>query len=161
MRVSFRAASIADEQACLPMMEALWVHEGIAFDAAAIRAALDLLFSDPGLGRVWLTLVEDTVAGYAMGTWAFSTEQGGRFLLLDELFVLPAFRGRGVGAATLAFVEQEAEREGAGAIRIEVSVGNGPARELYRAAGYTDLRRLFLAKRLPPRSSATTGADEA
>ena len=106
------------------MMEALWAHEGIAFDATAIRAALAVLFSDPGLGRVWLTLVEDAVAGYAMGTWGFSTEQGGRFLLLDELFVLPAFRGRGVGAATLAFVEQEAEREGAGAVRIEVSVEN-------------------------------------
>ena len=102
MLVSFRAASVADERTFLPMMEALWAHEGIPFDAAAIRAALAVLFSDPGLGRVWLALVEDAVAGYAMGTWGFSTEQGGRFLLLDELFVLPEFRGRGVGAATLA-----------------------------------------------------------
>ncbi len=133
------------------MMEALWVHEGIAFDAAAVRKALAVLFSDPGLGRVWLALVEDSIAGYAMGTWGCSTEQGGRFLLLDELFVLPEFRGRGVGAATLAFVEKEAERDGAGAVRIEVGVENGPARELYRAAGYTDPRRLFLAKRLVPR----------
>ena len=148
MRVSFRAASIADERTFLPMMESLWSHEGIPFDTAAIRAALAVLFSDPGLGRVWLTLVEDAVAGYAMGTWGFSTEQGGRFLLLDELFVLPAFRGKGVAAATLAFVEQEAQRDGAGAVRIEVSVENGPARELYRAAGYADLHRLFLAKRL-------------
>jgi len=147
LRVSFRAASTADEQTFLPMMEALWAHESVAFDEATIRAALAVLFSDPGLGRVWLALVEDSVAGYAMGTWGFSTEQGGRFLLLDELFVLPAFRGKGVGAATLAFVEQEAEREGAGAVRIEVSVENGPARELYRTAGYVDLRRLFLTKR--------------
>jgi GNAT superfamily N-acetyltransferase len=147
----FRAASSADEPAVLPMMEALWDHEGIPFDAAAVRSALAVLFSDPGLGRIWLALVEDSIAGYAMGTWGFSTEQGGRFLLLDELFVLPAFRGMGVGAATLAFVEREAEREGAGAVRIEVAVENGPARELYRAAGYTDPRRLFLAKRLAPR----------
>lgn len=148
MRVSFRAASISDEDTYLPMMEALWAHEGIAFDAASIREALGVLFSDPGLGRVWLTLVEDAVAGYAMGTWGFSTEQGGRFLLLDELFVLPEFRGRGVGAATLALIEQEAKRAGAGAVRIEVSVENAPARELYRAAGYVDPRRLFLSKRL-------------
>ena len=148
MRVSFRAASVADEQTFLPMMEELWAHEGIPFGAAAVQKALAVLFSDPGLGRIWLTLVEDVVAGYAMGTWGFSTEQGGRFLLLDELFVLPAFRRKGVGAATLAFVEQEAERDGAGAVRIEVSVANGPARELYRAAGFADLHRSFLAKRL-------------
>ena len=151
MLVSFRAASVADERTFLPMMEALWAHEGIAFDTAAIREALGVLFSDPGLGRVWLALVEDSVAGYAMGTWGFSTEQGGRFLLLDELFVLPEFRGRGLGAATLAFVEQEAKRAGAGAVRIEVSVENAPARELYRAAGYVDLHRLSLAKRLTVR----------
>jgi GNAT superfamily N-acetyltransferase len=158
LRVSFRAASIEDEQTFLPMMEALWAHEGIPFDAPAIRKALAALFSDPGLGRVWLSLVENAVAGYAMGTWGFSTEQGGRFLLLDELFVLPAFRGKGVGAAILAFVEQEAAREGAGAVRIEVSVENGPARELYRAAGYADPRRLFLAKRLAPTADTTSGA---
>ena len=148
MRVSFRAASIADEDTFLPMMAALWAHERIPFDTTAIRAALERLFADPALGRVWLASVEETVAGYAMGTWGFSTEQGGRFLLLDELFVQPAFRGRGVAAATLAFVESEAAREGAGAVRIEVSIENGPARELYRSAGYTDPRRLFLAKRL-------------
>ena len=158
MRVSFRAASIADEQSFLPMMEALWAHERVPFDAAAVRAALAVLFSDPGLGCVWLALVEDAVAGYAIGTWGFSTEQGGRFLLLDELFVLPAFRGKGVGSATLAFVEQEAEREGAGAVRLEVSVENGPVRELYRLAGYIDLRRFFLAKRLSSTSAATSGA---
>ena len=153
MRVSFRAASISDEGTFLPMMEALWAHERIPFDTAAIRAALESLFADPALGRVWLASVEETVAGYAMGTWGFSTEQGGRFLLLDELFVLPAFRGRGVAAATLDFVEGEAAREGAGAVRIEVSVENGAARELYRAAGYTDPRRLFLAKRLASRDA--------
>lgn len=148
MGVSFRAASIGDERLILPMMEALWAHEGIPFDAAAVRPALAVLFADPGLGRVWLALEEDSVAGYAMSTWGFSTEQGGRFLLLDELFVVPRCRGRGVGAAILAFVEREAEREGAGAVRIEVSVENGPARELYRKAGYADPRRLFLAKRI-------------
>ncbi len=148
MPVSFRAASVSDMATLLPMMEALWAHERIRFDADAIRAALEDLFADPGLGRVWLASIEETVTGYAMGTWGFSTEQGGRFLLLDELFVLPPYRGQGVAGATLAFVESEAGREGARAVRIEVSEENGPARELYRTAGYTDPRRLFLAKRL-------------
>lgn len=150
MPVSFRAASIADEPVFLPMMESLWAHEGIPFDRAAIRGTLAVLLADPGLGRIWLALAGGSVAGYAMATWGFSTEQGGRFLLLDELYVLPEFRGRGVGAATLAFVEREAARDGAGAVRIEVSVENEPARELYRKAGYADPHRLFLARRIVP-----------
>jgi GNAT superfamily N-acetyltransferase len=143
------------------MMEELWAHEKVPFDAAAIRAALEVLFAEPDLGRVWIVSVEESVAGYAMGTWGFSTEQGGRFLLLDELFVLPPFRGRGVASATLAFVEREAGREGAGAVRIEVSEENGAARELYRRAGYADPNRRFLAKRLVPPATARIDGDPA
>jgi GNAT superfamily N-acetyltransferase len=134
------------------MMRSLWEHEGIPFDETLIRGALEDLFADPSLGRVWLALADGVPAGYAMGTWGFSTEQGGRFLLLDELFVLPAFRGRGIGSAALALVEETAAGEGAGAVRIEVAEENRRARDLYAASGYTDPRRRFLAKRLVPRS---------
>lgn len=151
MRVTFRQASEADTATLLPMMRALWEHEGIPFEEAAIRGPLRDLFADPALGRVWLALADGAVAGYAMGTWGFSTEQGGRFLLLDELYVLPDFRGRGIGGAALAHVERAALLEGAGSVRIEVAEENRGARELYRAAGYADPRRLFLAKRLSRR----------
>lgn len=152
MRVTFRAASQEDELVLLPMIRALWEHEGVPFDEAANRVALGALFADAALGRVWLAIAEGSVAGYAMGTWGFSTEQGGRFLLLDELFVLPAHRGKGVARATLAFVEEEAGRSGAGAVRLEVAEGNDAARELYRKAGYADPGRRFLARRLAPPS---------
>ena len=122
MRVTFRTASEADAATLLPMMRALWEHEGIAFDEPAILAPLSSLFADPALGRVWLALADGTVAGYAMGTWGFSTEQGGRFLLLDELFVLPAFRGEGIGSAALAFVEEAARAEGAGAVAVAAAL---------------------------------------
>ncbi len=158
MNVAFRAASEADVPLLLPMMRALWEHEGIPFDEAAIRPPLLDLLADPALGGAWLALVEGATAGYAMGTWGFSTEQGGRFLLLDELFVLPAFRGKGVGRAALAFVEETAGGEGAGAVRIEVAEENLGARELYRTAGYRDPKRLFLAKRLATRPAGRGNA---
>ena len=148
MRVTFRAASAADEAVLLPMMGALWEHEGIPFDEEAVRPALGVLLAEPALGGVWLALADDRPVGYAMGTWGFSTEQGGRFLLLDELFVLPPCRGRGIGRATLALVEEEARRGGARAVRIEVAEGNREARALYRAAGYADPGRRFLARKL-------------
>lgn len=160
MNVAFRAASEPDVPALLPMMRALWEHEGIRFEEVAIRPPLLDLLADPALGGVWLALVDGATAGYAMGTWGFSTEQGGRFFLLDELFVLPAFRGKGVGRAALAFVEETAGGEGAGAVRIEVAEENLEARELYRTAGYRDPKRLFLAKRLAarPAGRGNTGA---
>ncbi|MBP7675133.1 MAG: GNAT family N-acetyltransferase [Thermoanaerobaculia bacterium] len=147
----FREACHGDVPDLLPMMRALWEHEGIPFDERLVEPPLRELLADPALGRVWLALAGDAVAGYAMGTWGFSTEQGGRFLLLDELFVLPAFRGAGLGGEALAFVERAALAAGGRAVRIEVAEENDGARRLYREAGYSDPRRLFLAKRLPGR----------
>ena len=149
--MTFREACHGDVPALLPMMRALWEHEGIPFEVTRVEPPLRELLADPALGRVWLALVGDAVAGYALGTWGFSTEQGGRFLLLDELFVAPPFRGTGIGSAALAFVEEAARVAGGRAVRIEVAEENDGARRLYREAGYSDPRRLFLAKRLPGR----------
>ena len=149
--VTFREASDGDVPALLPMMRTLWEHEGIPFDERLVEPPLRELLAEPALGRVWLALAGDAVAGYAMATRGFSTEQGGRFLLLDELFVLPAFRGTGIGKAALAFVEEAARAAGGRAVRIEVAEENDGARRLYREAGYVDPRRLFLAKRLSER----------
>ncbi|MHB8798695.1 MAG: GNAT family N-acetyltransferase [Thermoanaerobaculia bacterium] len=149
MELTFREARKGDVPVLLPMMRSLWAHEGIPFDEERVGPPLRELLAHPSLGRVWLALVGGTVAGYAMGTWGFSTEQGGRFLLLDELFVLPAFRGAGLGRAALAFVEEAAHAAGGRAVRIEVAEENDGARRLYRGSGYADPRRLFLAKRLP------------
>ena len=146
--MTFWVAQAGDVPTLLPMMRALWEHEGIPFDERLVEPPLRELLADAALGRVWLAHVGGTVAGYAMGTWGFSTEQGGRFLLLDELFVLPAFRGRGTGKAALAFVEERARAAGGRAVRIEVAEENDGARRLYREAGYAGPRRLFLAKRL-------------
>ena len=151
MAVTFREAGPGDIPALLPMMRALWEHEGIPFDAGRVEPPLRELLAGAALGRVWLALTGDAVVGYAMGTWGFSTEQGGRFLLLDELFVLPDFRGRGFGRSALSFVEEAARAAGGRAVRIEVAEENDGARRLYRGEGYVDPRRLFLAKRLPER----------
>lgn len=104
MRVSIRAASPEDLPSLLPMMRSLYEHERLAFPEPTIRAALGELFASPGTGGVRLVLDDDRVAGYAVVTWGFSTEQGGRFLLLDELFVLPESRGRGDGRRALALL---------------------------------------------------------
>lgn len=152
MRVSLRAARPEDADSLFPMMRALYEHEGLAFPEETIRAALAALFASRETGAVWFLLADGAVAGYALATWGFSTEQGGRFLLLDELFVLPGDRGRGVGREALALLEEEARRGGGFAVRLEVGETNERARRLYAAAGYADPGRRFLARRLgtPP-----------
>lgn len=148
MELSIRRAAVADEAAFVPLMRALYEHEGIPFDQEALCAPLRELLADPSLGGAWLAFEGEAAVAYALATWAFSTEMGGRFLFLDELLVASPFRGRGLGTRLLALLEEFARDGGAGAIRLEVSRENGRARELYLASGYTDPGRAFLAKRL-------------
>ena len=88
--------------------------------------------------------------GYVVLTLGFSVEAGGREGCLDELFVVPEARGRGVGRRVLGLVEEEARRLGIRRLFLEVEHGNR-AFELYRRAGFVDHRRSLMSKQLDTR----------
>ncbi len=88
--------------------------------------------------------VIDSVVGYITLGWCFSVEQGGRFVLLDELYLGPAARGRGWGRQALALARDWAAGQGAAVIRLEVNHHNAKAKSLYLSAGYRDDERDIL-----------------
>jgi GNAT superfamily N-acetyltransferase len=73
-------------------------------------------------------------AGYALFFGYYSTWIGPG-LFLEDLFVRPAFRGRGIGKALLAAVAAIAVNEGCSGMRWEVLDWNKPAIDLYKALG--------------------------
>ena len=73
--------------------------------------------------------------GYAVFFDFYSSFQGRSGLFLDDLFVRPAFRKRGVGRALLAHVAAIAWNEKYFCMRWEVLDWNTPAIEFYRKLG--------------------------
>ena len=65
-------------------------------------------------------------------------------------YVREAFRGRGAGTVSLAFVEELCRTEGIRALHLEVDRGNEAARRLYHRAGYRDHDRYLLTRWLEP-----------
>ena len=78
--------------------------------------------------------LDGKTAGYSLLAKTYSQEAGGFVIWIEEIFVLPEFRGRGIGREFFSFLIQnrpesvkrlrlEAERENEGAIRLYKSFG--------------------------------------
>jgi ribosomal protein S18 acetylase RimI-like enzyme len=136
-----------DRAALEPMVRAYYAEDGLAFDEARQGAALAAMLDGDPLCLAWLVRVADATVGYVVVTLGFSLESGGRDGVIDELFVAPSMRGRGIGAKVLALVEQEARARGLNRLYLEVGHDN-PAQGLYRRAGFVDHGRHLMSKYL-------------
>jgi GNAT superfamily N-acetyltransferase len=137
-----------DVEEFLPLLEAFYVEELLEHDAVFVRKAVGDLLVQPNLGGVWLLRVEGVLAGYLIATLGFSVEFGGRYVLLDELFILPEFRGGGKWRQGFREVETWARQRGIHAVRLEVNHHNEKAASLYLKDGFSNDRRSIFTKRL-------------
>lgn len=112
------------------------------------RATIDYLLCDPARGRVVLLLDAGAVCGYALLIPFWSNEMGGVVVTVDEVFVVPERRGRGIGRGLFALIERD-RPYGAVAVFLEVSASNGGARRLYESLGFRERSNRTLAYRLP------------
>jgi ribosomal protein S18 acetylase RimI-like enzyme len=132
----------------LELMREFYAADAMSFDRTRAGGALAHLLGDPTLGRAWLIEVDGQPAGYVVLVFGFSLEFGGRDAFVDELYVSPGFEGRGLGRATLEFVEREACASGAKTLLLEVRTGNDRARRLYERAGFAGRHNGLMAKNL-------------
>jgi ribosomal protein S18 acetylase RimI-like enzyme len=144
--VSVHLATLDDEPVMVELMREFYAHEGLAFDAERTPAAFRALVADPGLGRVWIFRADGEAAGYVAATVGFSLEFAGRFMLVDELYVREAHRGRGIGARALEGVAEACRELDVSALRLEVDVRNARAMAFYRRLGFTLQERHMMSR---------------
>ena len=97
---------------------------------------LDLL--EDGVARFYLAGHGQDWAGFVVVYWGWSTASGRPILRIQDIYVEPLFRNRGIGTMLLKFCEKLAKSKGAGSIRLETNVENTAARKLYEKAGFVE-----------------------
>jgi ribosomal protein S18 acetylase RimI-like enzyme len=139
----------ADEAALLAMARDFHAEDGHDLTAAGARAVRALCVGDP-MALAWFLCLGGARVGYAVLSFGFSVEHGGRDGFIDDLYLVPSARGRGLGKAAMDAVERVAAACGVQALHLEVARDNRRAEALYRARGYRVTDRQLMSKRLAP-----------
>lgn len=135
--LTFRDITAADRPAVIPMVEAFYQTDAV--DHPVPQDTIDRTFlaaADPAepLLRGVLAYEGEEIAGYIYLTECYSGEVGGRCVFIEEIFLNPPFRGRGLGKEIMAWVE--GQYPAARRFRLEVTPANVSAIKLYEGAGY-------------------------
>jgi GNAT superfamily N-acetyltransferase len=131
-----RPARPEDAELLMTLVRELAVYEKLARHAVASADDFRLhLFGPNPAAEAAVAEVGGDPAGFALWYATFSTFRGQPGLYLEDIFVRPGFRGRGIGKALLATVARRAVERGCGRLEWSVLHWNAPAIGFYRSLG--------------------------
>ena len=143
---TFRPGSPSDLETVLALHQAFFEEDGYPFREAEARANLARLVADPGLGRLLVMDDGGEVVGYLVVGFGFSLEFRGRDAFLDEIYVVPSHRGRGLGTRAIAAAEATCREAGVRALHLEVERSKERTQGLYRRLGFAAHDRFLMTK---------------
>ena len=114
--------------------------------AERVRRTLLTLREEPQRGRAVVLEYAGAVRGYALLIAYWSNEFGGELCMIDEVFVEPAYRGRGLGTQLFEALARESELWPVrpAALALEVRPENSRARSLYERLGFRGKNQVML-----------------
>jgi GNAT superfamily N-acetyltransferase len=120
----------------LSFIRELAEYERLSHEVVATEEALrDHLFGERPVAEVVIAESGGDPAGFALFFHSFSTFLGRPGIYLEDLYVKPEFRGKGMGRALLIHLARLAKERGCGRLEWSVLDWNEPAIGFYRGLG--------------------------
>lgn len=145
-----RRARRDDVPALVALMVEFYAEAELPLAEVAATNALLGLIDRPDLGEIWLLEENGAPAGHLVLTFGYSMEFGGLRAFVDDFFVRPESRGRGLGKTLLDAVRMACLERDVRALVVETGLEDHPARSLYARAGFVDQGRVLLTQPLTP-----------
>lgn len=134
--LTIRSATAGDAALIVHFIEALAAYEQLSHEAKATEADIvrDLFCAEP---KVFCEIAEwrGEPVGFTLWFYTYSTFQGRHGIWLEDLFVDPAMRGKGIGKALLVNLARRCVAEGLGRFEWWVLDWNEPSIEFYKSQG--------------------------
>lgn len=134
--VEIRNATIEDVPLILEFIKGLAEYEKLAHEVTATEEILrKTLFGSRPAAEVVTCHCEGAPAGFALFFHNYSTFLGKPGIYLEDLFVKPEFRGKGLGRALLIYLARLAVERDCGRFEWSVLDWNEPAIGFYKSLG--------------------------
>jgi GNAT superfamily N-acetyltransferase len=129
-------ATVHDVPLLLRLIRELAEYERMSGEVVATEARLrETLFGVARHAEAVVARVDDNPVGFALWFHSYSTFLAQPGLYLEDLFVLPDWRGRGVGGALLRYLARTAHDRGCGRLEWAVLNWNDTAIGFYEKIG--------------------------
>lgn len=133
--IDYRFAKIEDTEKILFFIKALADYEKMSDDVVATQELLEEWIFKKKKAEVIFALENGKEVGFALFFHNFSTFLGRAGLYLEDLFVLPEYRGKGYGKGLLKVLAGIAVERGCGRLEWQCLDWNKPSIDFYLSLG--------------------------
>jgi GNAT superfamily N-acetyltransferase len=135
-KLIIRETSEKDIPTILALIQELADYEKLSHVVSANESDLKKnLFGEKRYAKVIIAEYDGVVAGQALFFYNFSTFKGKPGIYLEDLYVRPAFRKKGIGKALLSYLVELAKTEDCGRVEWVVLDWNKNAIDFYKNMG--------------------------
>ncbi|MCE9580963.1 MAG: GNAT family N-acetyltransferase [Planctomycetes bacterium] len=157
-QIEIRPARKSDAKHFLGLVVALANFEKLPPpDAGARRRLIRDAFGTKPRYTLWIAELDGRVVAYAIFFFTYSSFLARPTLYLEDIFVHPDARGRGVATLVMKRLAREALKHGCGRFEWTVLDWNKPARSLYRGLGAKELKEWVVCRVAGPEVKQLAG----
>lgn len=147
MTTALHLANAEDFPKLEPLVEAFHGEMQIPSDTDSRIAGLLPLLQGSPYGAAYMLGPRLAPVGYVVVTFGWSVEFGGMDAFVDEVYIRPAVRGRGMATEALIGLAKALENVDVCALHLEVDRSDEKAQKLYLRAGFQARDRYMLMTR--------------
>lgn len=134
--IIIKVANVSDIPLILSLIKELAEYEKLSHEVVATEEMLtETLFGHKSHIEALVGYLHDKPVGFALYFHNFSTFLGRKGIYLEDLYVKPEARGKGVGQKILVYLARLAKERGCGRLEWSVLDWNTPAIEFYKKIG--------------------------
>ncbi|MCL2898083.1 GNAT family N-acetyltransferase [Brenneria tiliae] len=136
MNVTIRNAEKKDAEIILAMITELAIYEKARHEVVTDQQGIeDRLFAPDSKTEALICEADGVPVGYAVFFTSYSTWLGRNGIYLEDLYVTPDCRGKGMGKTLLRHIARLAAERNCGRLEWSVLDWNQPAIDFYRSIG--------------------------